>query len=226
MRLQANGESFTWTYNTCYDPQNLCGSAGTDCFKIVERIISHDSASLTLRFSSLITETNPLVKYWGIKDLTIGIRTCHSRCETCFGPKEGECISCALGYFLLGNLCVPQCKYFALVEQRICTEKCPDGFFAIEANKTCGSCIKDCLICSNGSECSLWSKDKEGLIWEQNKFFWILLLIIGFLILIYLVWKLIIEKRFRDQISDSSQLKKSIISEDGQDEGRKKDGDK
>lgn len=86
--------------------------------------------------------------------------------------------------------------------------------------------MKDCFICSNGSECSLWSKDKEGLIWEQNKFFWILLLIIGFLILIYLVWKLIIEKRFRDQISDSSQLKKSIISEDGQDEGRKKDGDK
>lgn len=80
MHLEINGQVFTWTYNTCYYPQDLCGSSVTECIKIVERVISHDVANLTVRFSSSISETNPVVKFWGIKDLTIGIRTCSSRC--------------------------------------------------------------------------------------------------------------------------------------------------
>lgn len=98
------------------------------------------------------------------------------------------------------------------MEKRLCIDVCPTSYFGSKSTKTCEPCVKDCLVCSDGNTCSAWSNDKEGLVWEQNKFFWILLLIIGFLILLYLVWKLILEKRYKDKVSDISELKKSIIS--------------
>lgn len=61
----------------------------------------------------------------------------------------------------------------------------------------------------------MWSNSKDGLIWEQNKFFWILLIIIGLLVFLFLLWKVIDRKSNRDsKVEDSSQLKKSIISDD------------
>ena len=77
---EANGQSFSWIYNSCYYPEALCSLTDIDCIKIYEIVISHNSPNLTLKFSSSIAETNPAVAFWGIKDLTIGIRTCNSKC--------------------------------------------------------------------------------------------------------------------------------------------------
>lgn len=212
MALYIDGQPFTWKYNgcACYSDA-LCSSSGADCFKIVEHVVSHDTATLSLNFSSLITETDPLIQYWGVKDLLIILRTCSSRCETCFGPGHADCTSCAPGFLLLGNLCVASCEYFALPSKRVCLEECPSGFFANSDNKLCETCPMHCLVCADGNSCSTWSPDKEGLIWEENKFFWILIIIIGFLILLYAIWKLFIRRYFKPKVEDSS-LKKSIMS--------------
>lgn len=212
IQLQVDGQLYSWKYNFCAYSEALCSSSGADCFKIYEQVISHDTASLSLRFSSSIATTDPTVQYWGVKDLLIVMRTCHSKCETCFGPGAADCTSCAPGYLLLGNLCVSSCSYFALPSKRVCLEECPSGFFGDSATKKCETCQSHCLVCSDSQSCSVWSPDKDGLIWEQNKFFWILLIIIGFLIFLYFLWRLVLRKLFQSKVEDSSQLKKSIIS--------------
>lgn len=80
MNLEINGSPYSWLYHGCSYPQDLCSTSTADCFKIVEQVITHDTTNLTLKFSSSIAEVNPSVQYWGIKDLTIGVRTCHARC--------------------------------------------------------------------------------------------------------------------------------------------------
>lgn len=97
--------------------------------------------------------------------MTIGLRTCHHKCDTCFGPNAADCISCAAGFYLLGNLCVPECEYYAIEDKRICVDECPGGFFEIVGNKKCQSCIADCLACTSGTTCTVWMESKPGLIW-------------------------------------------------------------
>lgn len=109
MQIKIESSTYTWQYGSCSDAQALCSSSSADCIKIKEYVISHDTSTLALNFTSLISEVDPNVQYWGIKDLVIGIRLCHARCETCFGPNYSDCASCSAGFYLLGNLCVPQC---------------------------------------------------------------------------------------------------------------------
>lgn len=54
------------------------------------------------------------MKNWGVKDLVIAGKKCDSKCETCFGPNPSDCMSCTQGYYLLGNICVEKCQYYAL----------------------------------------------------------------------------------------------------------------
>jgi len=91
--------------------------------------VSHSSNSLTLRISSSISETDPAYQFWGVKDLNIFAKMCSPKCDTCFGPSSGECITCANGYFLWGNLCVKECDDLYYPEKRMCVQECPVGTF-------------------------------------------------------------------------------------------------
>lgn len=72
-----------------------------------------------------MSESDPTHQFWGIKDLLISARICHPQCKTCFGPTAGECKTCAPGYYLWGNFCVPKCHNLVLIDQNLCVDKCP-----------------------------------------------------------------------------------------------------
>ena len=56
---------------------------------------------------------------------------CHSSCETCFGEKDDQCLSCKNGYMFIDGKC---------------SDQCPDGFYK-DSNGTCQQCDSNCLTC-------------------------------------------------------------------------------
>ena len=108
--VNVDGKNFSKAYTTCYMPQGLCHTAGQDCIKIISHAVPHSSENVSVTISSSITETDDNLQFWGVKDLLIVAKLCNSKCETCFGPNAGDCITCAPGFFLWGNLCVEECE--------------------------------------------------------------------------------------------------------------------
>lgn len=91
---------------TIDETQNLCSVQGTDCVKIIQFTIQHNSSYVYLKWTALTTQNNPNVQNWGIKDLLIVAKTCHRYCDKCFGENVTQCLTCSPGYFLRGNTCV------------------------------------------------------------------------------------------------------------------------
>jgi len=60
---------------------------------------------------------------------------CHSSCETCFGEKDDQCLSCKNGY---------------MKKEGKCSDKCPDGYYK-DSNGTCQVCNSNCLTCKGPS---------------------------------------------------------------------------
>jgi len=58
--------------------------------------------------------------------------------------------------------------------------------------------------------CEVWSNKKSGVIWEQNKMFWILLIVIGFVIMLYLFWQCVIRRKFKSLIPDGDIVKRMV----------------
>lgn len=82
----------SWGYScgqtgTLSDTKNLCSSQGTDCIKIKEFTIQHNSSYVFLKWSSLTFQNNPNLQSWGIKDVLIVAKTCHRYCDKCFGES-------------------------------------------------------------------------------------------------------------------------------------------
>lgn len=219
MQLTVDGHTEAWMYRYCQDDFNttLCVS-DEDCIKVKQRIISHNSSNVTIRFTSSIAETDPNVKSWGIKDLLIAARLCHSRCLTCFGPNSSDCITCAENYFLLGNLCVQKCEFYALTDKRICVESCPLGYFA-SGNNICSPCQPNCFVCTNSNSCDVWSAEKPGVVWENNKTFFIILIFILLLVIAFFLWKLVLKKFLkRKDLNEHQELNKRMISDNSLEE--------
>jgi len=61
---------------------------------------------------------------------------CHSSCETCFGEKEDQCLSCKNGY---------------IIKEGKCSDQCPDGYYK-DSNGTCQVCNSNCLTCKGPSK--------------------------------------------------------------------------
>lgn len=66
---------------------------------------------------------------------------CHSTCETCNGPTEAECLTCASPLLLQNNKCVSACD---------------DGYY-IEAG-ICAKCLHTCTQCVSRMNCSACAK--------------------------------------------------------------------
>lgn len=121
-------------------------------------------------------------------------------------------MTCAPDYYLLGNLCVPKCEFFALIDKRICVEQCPLAYFQ-SSNNICSPCQADCLVCNNANSCDVWSSNKPGAVWEKNKTFFILLIFIAIAVTAYFLWKLVIKKYLKKKDFDTvSDMKKRIIT--------------
>lgn len=67
---------------------------------------------------------------------------CHSTCETCKGPTEGDCLTCASPLLLQGDKCVNTCDEGFYMEAGICA-KCLH---------TCTQCVSrmNCTGCAKG----------------------------------------------------------------------------
>ena len=120
--IYLSADSTITTFNaSCDHSEDLCSGSGTDCIRIREAIVEHNASSVTLNFTSSIVETNPLVQYWGIKDLIVAVRKCHYQCNTCYGPLSSDCITCEDGYYLHGNKCVKECSGLKVEDKKQCT---------------------------------------------------------------------------------------------------------
>lgn len=60
---------------------------------------------------------------------------CHESCETCMGPGQDSCFTCAPAHFLVADLAV-------------CLQQCPDGYWEDTDSATCRPCAAHCATCS------------------------------------------------------------------------------
>ena len=61
---------------------------------------------------------------------------CHTLCESCYGDKINECITCK-NSFLFGGQCVLDC---------------PGGYYNNKIKNTCEKCSSNCRTCNSGKE--------------------------------------------------------------------------
>ncbi len=124
--------------------------------------MTHNTSYVFLNFSALTSETNPLVQKWGIKELIVTAKMCHGYCETCYGGTNTNCLSCASGYYLQGNVCLPTCDLglYSIADQRLCATTCPSSYFgtinSTNGAKICSPCSSGCLVCSSLDSCQAW----------------------------------------------------------------------
>ncbi|XP_025833035.1 furin-like protease 2 [Agrilus planipennis] len=67
-------------------------------------------------------------------------KPCHSTCETCDGPTEHTCLSCANPLILQGTHCVAECE---------------KGSFHDKMSRTCEPCYHTCQECVSKTNCSI-----------------------------------------------------------------------
>jgi len=123
----------------------------------------HNTSSLILNFTSLTSVTDPSIQWWGIKELIISAKLCHSYCSTCYGPNNSNCLSCASSYYLQGNVCLQTCdnSLYTLPAKNLCVSVCPEGYYSFinstNQEKSCLKCQSGCLLCSGPDICQAWS---------------------------------------------------------------------
>jgi hypothetical protein len=123
--------------------------------------MTHNSSFLFLNFTALTSETDPNVQFWGIKELKVVAKMCHEYCLTCYGASNANCLTCAEGYYLQGNVCVPECdsSMYQVTNARLCAYSCPSGYYSStdsNGNKECLTCQSGCMVCSGANICQAW----------------------------------------------------------------------
>jgi len=78
--MEVDGTNYSQSYVGCYQTQPICFTNGNDCIKIVDKRIPHFSKNVSIKITSSITEVDPAFQFWGIKDLMITAKLCHSKC--------------------------------------------------------------------------------------------------------------------------------------------------
>ncbi|XP_038221836.1 furin-like protease 2 [Zerene cesonia] len=64
---------------------------------------------------------------------------CHESCETCVGPGQDSCLTCAPAHLLVVDLAV-------------CLQQCPDGYYEDSDTSTCRPCAVHCSTCSEKAD--------------------------------------------------------------------------
>lgn len=91
---------------------------------------------------------------------------CHSTCETCNGPTESDCLTCASPLLLQNNKCVSTCDVGYYVEAGMCA-KCLHTCIECVSRMNCTACAKGLQLqsgecratCAEGwVKCFLWNK--------------------------------------------------------------------
>ncbi|XP_063830138.1 furin-like protease 2 isoform X3 [Ostrinia nubilalis] len=64
---------------------------------------------------------------------------CHESCETCMGPGQDSCLTCAPEHLLVADLAV-------------CLQQCPDGYWEDADSAVCRPCAAHCATCSERAD--------------------------------------------------------------------------
>lgn len=199
--VDSNVTSFNYK---CANPTVICTSR--DCPKIGEIKATHNASTAVVTFTSNILNTSG--SSWGISNLIVVLLTCNASCNTCFGPAAHQCLSCSNTSFLLGNTCVKQCPVMSVPSLNLCTPACPGGFYPVTTTSTCSPCSKGCSVCTGPLQKNCILDVNEPSLWEQQKQFWIFLIVLGCLIVAVALIFLVLKRR-REKIGNS--LKERII---------------
>ncbi|KAM3965420.1 furin-like protease 2 isoform 1-T2 [Aphomia sociella] len=65
--------------------------------------------------------------------------SCHESCETCVGPGQDSCLTCAPAHLLVADLAV-------------CLQQCPDGYWEDSESSVCRPCAAHCATCSDRAD--------------------------------------------------------------------------
>lgn len=187
----------TYTYTDL--AENINGETGnaTDCVRIKEYTLTHNTSYLALNFSAMTNQTNPNVAFWGIKELIVATMDCHAYCLTCYGGLNTQCLSCAAGFYLQGNVCLPVCdsNLYVVMDARTCVGQCPSKYYPTNNNtlKVCANCPAGCALCSDNSTCMAWEGQQAYVpnMWKDKMEFWILLILVLCGLIGFVAYKLI-----------------------------------
>ena len=182
--------------------ENINGEVGynsTDCIRVKEYTIVHNSSYLAVQWSALTTQSDPTVQFWGIKEVIVATKDCHQYCLTCYGALNTQCLSCASGFYLQGNVCLPVCdnNLYVVPDARMCVSQCPPKYYptvnATSGSKQCLVCQSGCSICSDYNTCQAWDGQEAYVpnLWKDKMEFWLLLIIILCSLIGYIIFKLI-----------------------------------
>lgn len=80
------------------------------------------------------------VSFWSTYFTINSCVPCSPSCQTCYGDRSDQCLSCTLPKHLMGSTCVSEC---------------PKGMFHSQVSHTCAACYATCESCSgpNDNDC-------------------------------------------------------------------------
>lgn len=205
MTVSVDDNITTFGYKCAY-PKAICTTK--DCPKIGEIKATHNASTAVVTFTSNILNSSGSA--WGISNLIIVLKTCNSSCHTCFGPAAHQCLSCSNSNYLLGNTCVKQCPIMAVASLNLCVPACPAGFYPVTLTNSCSPCSKGCSVCTGPLQSNCVLDVVEPSLWEQQKQFWIFLIVLAAIIVVVALVFLVLKRR-RDKIGNT--LKEPIIED-------------
>lgn len=80
------------------------------------------------------------ISFWSIYFTINSCVPCSPSCQTCYGDRSDQCLSCTLPKHLMGSTCVSECA---------------KGMFHSQVSHTCAACYATCESCSgpNDNDC-------------------------------------------------------------------------
>ncbi|KAL4495396.1 hypothetical protein ABPG73_022441 [Tetrahymena malaccensis] len=156
--------------NGYYYKNQICNKCDDNCLSCTDKYQCNTCASNYTLYDGLCfncEEGNYLDK------AKKSCQNCHSKCKSCYGQAETECIKCANPnqFFDQNNYCVDKCqdgyiknpttnkcqKCFYLQQNSVasvCMLQCPDSFYS-DSNNVCQKCGTNCRHCENSQICNI-----------------------------------------------------------------------
>ena len=141
--------------------------------------------------------TSSSIQAWGVKDLYVVVSLCNITCLTCSGPTSTNCLTCPLGTYLQGSVCILLCPFYTMPSSRLCVTSCPAYYYVNTLNNYCEICPNNCQTCINSTDCVTWDsgQDPTDNLLVNYLSLWIILIVIGVVLIGILLWKLCCSKK-------------------------------
>lgn len=101
-KLTSTGQNFSVTQTNSLTSQDYCFSSNQDGYVRFDGTYTHSDTTSNIQFLMSSVTTAPSAKF-GIRDILLIAKYCHSYCKTCTGPASNVCSACNTGYFLSGT---------------------------------------------------------------------------------------------------------------------------